>query len=125
MKKTDVETFEKVQVQLQGIYTEISEFAKKKPDGTINTFKLNFINNILARANSVLDDQNRPFKDFVKFDIDEIPTNSDVTFILIQYINCMEKYRADNITENYGNWYWLIEGQESSIQTAPPKKLKS
>ena len=57
-----------------------------------------------------------------------MPSNSDVTFILSQYISCAEKLRADNISNEYIEWYWNIDdadpkdGQER-IKTSPPKKL--
>ena len=62
------------------------------------------------------------FDDFSIFNTDLLPSNSDVVFILSQYIGCMEKLRSENI-ENYGDWYWVINGKQSEIRTAPPKKI--
>jgi hypothetical protein len=124
MKSKDIEIFEKVQAQLQGLYVETSDVAKKKPDGSINEFKLKFINVVLSEANNVLSEKNRPFKDFELFDFDSLPTNSDVSFILTQYINCLEKYRSENITTAGAGWYWVVDGERSSQRTTPPQKLK-
>jgi hypothetical protein len=58
--------------------------------------------------------------------MDDIPTNSDVTFIVSQYIECAEKFRADDIYCHVGDWYWRIDGErgsDPSTQTAPPKKI--
>lgn len=120
--RQDVESFEKVQAQLHGLYDELVVFAKKTPDGAVNKFKLKFVNQILIYANKILDSKNKPFADFDAFDEDLLPTNSDVVMILSQYINCLEKFRAEHIVLDY-HWYWLIAGKQSDIRTAPPKKL--
>jgi hypothetical protein len=71
-----------------------------------------------------LKDKYKPFKDFTSFSEDDLPTNSDVVFIVAQYLGCMEKLRADNIRSDLGNWVWVIDGKSSSIRTAPPKKIR-
>ena len=98
------------------------------PLDAINTFKLRFVNGSLARCNEFLGQRYRPFSEFEVFSSDEIPSNSDVTFILSQYIACAEELRADNIYQWDGNWYWDIDGvkpedREGRIATPPPKKL--
>ncbi len=68
----------------------------------------------------------RPFSDFEDFSPDEMPSNSDVSFILSQYIECAEKFRADNIWQEYSSWYWRLddaEDEEAWIRTPAPKKL--
>ena len=125
MNSDEISEFEQLQAQLQSLYTEIGALSKKKPDGAVNEFKLKLINQVLERVNSILGEQNRPFDDFLHFNSDNIPTNSDVVLILSQYLNCLEKLRADNITEIVGKWYWVIDGQSSKkLRTAPPRKLK-
>ena len=122
-KREDVEAFEKVQAQLHGLYDESIVFSKKNPDSAVNKFKLNFINQVLKETNKILDKRNKPFDDFDAFDEDLLPTHSDVVMILSQYINCLEKFRSEQI-KGYGvRWYWMIDGEQSDIQTAPPKKL--
>ena len=124
MDSDEVNRFEQLQAQIQSLYTEIEALSRKKPDDAVNEFKLRLVNKVLEQANSVLGEFNRPFADFQHFDSDNVPTNSDVLLILSQYLSCLEKLRADNIT-GYGNeWYWMIDGQHSSIPTAPPRKLK-
>ena len=70
----------------------------------------------------------RPFSEFDFFSSEDIPSNSDVTFILSQYISCAEQLRADNIYQDDLDWYWYIDDadsddEEERIQTSPPKKL--
>ena len=44
--------------------------------------------------------------------------------MLTQYLSCFEKLRADNVEQNVGYWYWVIDGERSNIKTIMPKKLK-
>lgn len=127
MQESDISKFERLQAQLQSLYTEIGVLAKGKPGDALNKFKLKLINKVLEEANTILDDESRPFGDFTQFDEDDLPTNSDVLLILSMYLNGLEKLRADNITaDEYrpGQWYWLVDGRSSDIRTGPPRKLK-
>ena len=126
MKRKDVDLFEKLKGQLDGLYEEISVLAKKAPNDAVNTFKIKFVNANLIQWNAFLGEQNKPFADFVAFDTDDLPTTSDVTLILSQYIECAEKYRADNIDyDEYSKWYWRVEDARYELKTAPPKKLSN
>jgi hypothetical protein len=80
-----------------------------------------------------LSDKYRPFDDFEMFDEDDVPQNSDVVFILSQYLQCFEKLRADNVKIVLNSWFWYVEGDEDDttdengmikIRTVKPKKLK-
>lgn len=124
MKQEQVDIFEKVHTQLEGLHTEISALSKKSQNDALNKFKLKFVNQILVDANTVLGDTYKPFPDFDVFNDEEIPTTSDVGMILTQYLNCFEKLRTDNVTYSGGNWYWLIDGQKSEIRTFRPLKIK-
>lgn len=119
----DISKFEKTNAQLEGIFIEIGALSKKKPDDAINKFKLKFINQLLKEANEILGPENLPFVDFSKFEEEDMPSNSDVVIILSQYLNCLEKLRADNITVYGGNWYWISKGQRTEIRTSAPKKI--
>ena len=118
--KDEIDVFEKLYSQIEGLHQEIGTLSKKSPSDAINPFKLKMINKVLIRANSMLQNKYKPFEDFDSFEDDDVPTNSDVTLILSQYYECMEKMRSDNINE-YG--YWLVSGLKSEHKTARPKKL--
>lgn len=124
MKQEQVDLFEKVHTQLEGLHTEISALSKKSQNDVLNKFKLKFVNQILSDANIVLAEKYKPFSDFDIFDSDDIPTTSDVAMMLSQYLNCFEKLRTDNVTNYGGNWYWIINGQKSEIRTFRPSKTK-
>lgn len=133
MNKNNVDVFEKLSGQLLSIYEEISLLSKKNPNDAVNKFKLKFVNKLLSQSNEYLADKYKPFDDFDSFDEDDIPQNSDVVFILSQYIQCFEKQRSDNVVIRNGFWYWHVEGNENYevdsdgmvlIRTVKPKKLK-
>ncbi|ROP60226.1 hypothetical protein EDF81_3070 [Enterobacter sp. BIGb0383] len=133
MNRSNVDMFEKLSGQLLSVYEEISLLSKKNPNDAVNKFKLNFVNKLLCQSNDYLIDKYKPFDDFEVFDEDGIPQNSDVVFILSQYLQCFEKLRADNVVIRNGSWYWRVEGGEGDktdeegmmlIRTVKPKKLK-
>jgi len=133
MTRTDLDNFEKISGQLVGVYEEISLLSKKNPNDAVNKFKLSFINNILEKANTYLGDHYRPFTDFSLFDSDSVPQNSDVVFIITQYLQSFEKFRADNTYDSYGKWFWKVKPNKGEkahedgyihIATAKPKNLK-
>jgi len=133
MNRSSVDIFEKLSGQLLSIYEEVSFLSKKHPNDAVNKFKLKFVNKLMSQSNDYLEEKYKPFDDFDNFDEDDIPQNSDVVFILSQYLQCFEKQRADNVVIRNGTWYWHVEGDENdnvdddgmvSIRTVKPKKLK-
>lgn len=133
MNKVNVDVFEKLSGQLISVYDEVSLLSRKNPNDAVNKFKLKFVNKLIGESNKYLSDQYRPFEDFESFDEDDIPQNSDVVFILSQYLQCFEKLRSDNVVNNNGFWYWRVEGDKQDevdkdgmilIRTVKPKKLK-
>lgn len=125
MTQQQVNEFEKTHGQLQGLHTEISALSKKSQNDLLNKFKLKLVNQILSSANTLLGDD-KPFSDFSSFDETDVPSNSDVAMMVTQYLNCLEKLRADNITRGrtWGTWFWLIDGEPSDVQTTAPEKIK-
>ncbi|EKN3846940.1 hypothetical protein ACSILG_000914 [Yersinia enterocolitica] len=133
MNRTNVDIFEKLSGQLLSTYEELSLLSKKSPNDAVNKFKLNFVNRLLSQSNDYLGNMYKPFDDFSRFEEDDIPQNSDVVFILSQYLQCFEKLRSDNVIIKNGVWYWRVKGDETDkvdedsmvlIRTAKPKKLK-
>ena len=124
MKHADVEKLEKIMGQLEGLHREMLALTKKSPNDGLNKFKLKFVNSTLANANEFLGTKYKPLDEFEQFDADELPTNSDVTFILASYLEEIERMRADNIKGEYGYWIYALSDSKKEIQTAPPKKIK-
>lgn len=124
MTKQEVDNFEKLQAQLEGLHNEISALSKKSQNDALNKFKLKFVNKIILDSNELLEDNYKPFTDFDAFDENEMPSNSDVAMMLTQYLSCFEKLRADNVKQERQNWFWIIDGDQSDIKTVMPKKIK-
>jgi hypothetical protein len=123
MKTKDVDFFEKVKGQLQQLQTEISALSKSKPDNPINKFKLTFINEKLAEANTILVGGFKPFKEFTLFNVDDLPSNSDVVIVLSQYLDCLEAWRCANIHYVKYDWVWKLEDNKG-ISTEPPSRFR-
>ncbi len=92
-----VATFDRLNNQLPRLYNEISTLSKKSPDGAVNKFKLGFINEKLSEANELLGDDSKPSKQFTIFDMDSLPTNSDVVIMLSQYLNALKAWQSGRI----------------------------
>ena len=123
MNKVDIDIFEKLSGQLISVYEEMSLLSKKSPNDAVNKFKLNFLNKLIADSNKYLTNKYKPYDNFNIFDEDDMPQNSDVVFILSQYIQCFEKLRSDNVIQLGAYWYWDID-DEIKIKTVRPQKLK-
>lgn len=124
MTKQEVDNFEKLQAQLEGLHNEISALSKKSQNDALNKFKLKFVNKIISDSNELLGENYKPFSDFKTFEENDMPTNSDVAMMLTQYLSCFEKLRADNVKQERMNWFWVIDGKQSDIKTVMPKKIK-
>lgn len=133
MNSDNVDTFEKLFGQLLSTHDEISLLSKKNPNDAVNKFKLKFVNKLLSQSNDYLGKTYKPFDDFDSFDEDDVPQNSDVVFILSQYLQCFERQRSDNVVNRNGAWYWRVKGGATDkvdengmvlIRTAKPKMLK-
>jgi len=119
----DVESLEKLIGQLQGAHTEIIVLAKKNPDKTLSAFKVGLINSVIEAANEVLGSKYKPFEEFNKFNSDELPTSSDVTMVISQYMQEAERFRSDNVVRHLSSWYYVIDGKQSSVLSGPPSKV--
>jgi hypothetical protein len=117
--KEDVENLEKLIEQLQGLHVEITQLVKKSPNDALNLFKLRLVNNVLTRANGILMGEYRPFDDFSQFEEDSLPTNSDVTMILAQYMGQAERYRSHHITWHLAEWRMCSTVHQAAFKVGP------
>lgn len=124
MKTEDAKQFDMTEEQLIGLYDEMLVLSKKKPDGPVNKFKMKFINELVKKANSLLGKDYRPLKGFDVFDEDDLPSSSDVVFVLSQYLKVMDKFRYDNTFRKLGRSYWRID-DKGEFQTKSPKYLNN
>ncbi|PCI38902.1 MAG: hypothetical protein COB46_10150 [Rhodospirillaceae bacterium] len=123
IERDDVDKLERLIGQLDAVFLEIEKLSKKTPNDAVNAFKLNFVNGILNDCNDFLGELYKPFESFNDFNADDLPSNSDVSFIMKQYMQATEKYRSDNIHISIGNWYYNLPEGEGSVAAAPPAKI--
>lgn len=111
----EIDEYIKLLIQTDKAFQDFSDLSKKKPNDGVNKFKLKLINKLLMKANSILDEQNKPFDDFEQFDEDDVPSNSDVVLILTQYVACLKKFGRDQTIYQNLKHFWLIKGKRSNI----------
>lgn len=121
--KGDIEQLEKLIVQLNAMHSEISQLAKKSPNDGLNKFKLKLVNKILSSGNTLLEGRYRPFDDFEQFEEDDLPTNSDVTVIIAQYIEQTERFRSDHVIHHEYKWKYVVDGVQTDIEAKHPTKV--
>ena len=117
--------FDKMESQLDSICSEIDKLSKKKPDDTINSYKLNIINCLLGEINELFEKGDIPIEKFKLFDETELPSYSDIVLVFSQYLEKMDYFRFRNTFYKYPSQYWRLEDEEK-LETKPPKygKLK-
>jgi len=123
MNADQIENFRKMLAQLEGIHQEMGVALKKNPDKSASAFKVKFVNAVLKQASDVLG-SSAPDIGFDGFDPDDLPTASDVSMVVTQFIECAEKVRTENIGRSSGYWFWKADGAFTNIPTAPPKGVK-
>lgn len=108
----DVREFVRLLGQLKALHEEISLLSKKSPDGAMNRFKIRFINDILKKTTALLGEEFRPFAEFEIFADDELPTTSDVTLMLSQYLSSMSRFQRTYTRhdDRFHKTYWKTKG---------------
>ncbi len=123
MTNDEVEEFRKMAAQLDALHQEVTAASKKHPDKPVSKFKVELANGVLDTAKQVLG-TSAPSLNFQQFDTDELPTNSDVSFVVSQFVECAEKVKAQNIRRINGVWYWQISGTTTGIAAVAPKGVR-
>ena len=119
-----IQQFEKSEKQLHVFLKEMGELSKKSPNGPVNKFKLDFINKVLVALNEILG-QDKPFAEFVTFDSDQLPSNSDVRFILAQYASSVYSFRLKETgTDDNFHFCWIVGGKLSKFNAGNPESFR-
>lgn len=119
----EVEKYDRMHPQLESLRTEMAVLSKPKPDGPINKFKLGHINNLLVDANTLLQGEYKPLKGFSQFDEAVLPTNSDVVFVLSQYLEALETWRSASVKNDAYKWVWDTK-KPPVLEAEPPRRLR-
>jgi hypothetical protein len=114
--ESEVEEFIRLETQLQSSRREVAELSKKKPNDGVNKFKLGHLNTMLRKANQILSDS-LPLEDFTEFDVDLLPSNSDVVFVLAQYTDAIYRFRRSNTHESGGVNLWTLVDTKAKVRT--------
>jgi hypothetical protein len=109
----DVAKYEKLVVQLRALKDEIALLSKSKPNDALNPFKLGFVNEKLAVANTILTGEFRPFDSFTTFSLESLPSYSDVVMVLAQYLACFERWKDAHVyvDDLYGRRWRVSDGK--------------
>ena len=105
-----VEQYSTIRPMLSSAVIEFKEFSKKDPKGIINKRKLSLVNGILQDAMKLL--ENEPTIKYLSLlDEDDMPSNSDVSLLLGQFVAAMSAFRDRYYqAENIGlGGEWRIE----------------
>jgi len=113
--ESEVEEFIRLETQLQSSRRELAELSKKKPNDGVNKFKLGHLNTMLRKANQILSDS-LPLEDFTEFDVDLLPSNSDVVFVLAQYTDAIYRFRTSNTHVSGGVTLWTLKNSRAEVR---------
>ena len=108
MLREDIEKFEELHSKLNSLKGDFVVLSGKKPNETVNEFKLKLINKLLTQINGLIG-AFKPDEDFDVFDLVGLPTNSDVLMMLNLYLNGMSRYKDANSTEHSSPIDWSSE----------------
>jgi hypothetical protein len=98
--------YDTVQPLLAGIYTEIQELTKKKPEATLNKSKVAMINRLLVDVQKLLDTEPEA-KYLDLLDDEALPQYSDVLLILSQYKAAAKSF--------HGRYHRYHDGQHQFV----------
>ena len=121
--RADVEKLEKTIGQLAATHREISLLSKKSPNDGVNSFKLKLINSVIEAANEFLGQAYSPIEGFELFDEDNLPSTSDVVFVVAQYLGEIERYRQDNVVKHEYKRVYVLDGGPSTISEDPKSRV--
>ena len=108
MLREDIEKYDELHSKLNSLKGDFVVLSGKKPNETVNEFKLKLINKLLAQINDLVG-AFKPEEDFEVFDLDCLPTNSDVLMMLNLYLNGMSRFKDANSTVHSSPIDWSSE----------------
>lgn len=91
----EIDIYEELKPKIISVRDTIKGLSSKKPDETLNLFKVKRINLLLKQANALLKDL-KPYDDFDIFTEELLPSNSDALLILELYLEAFTRYWIKN-----------------------------
>lgn len=100
-----INKFDMLEEFILALYIEVKDFSKKKPDETLNEFKVKSINRVLEKAQNMLHKQ--PSSDFLDLlDNEVLPSYSDAILIITQYKASLDQFKKDFWIYDSYEWRW-------------------
>ena len=115
MKKEEIERYEELLSKLVSIKNDIAQQSSKKPSDQLNKFKIKYINDVLAKVNSLIG-KDKPYDDFDIFDEVALPTNSDALMIINLYLNGMHRFKIHNSSDQSIDIDWAHKERVWNIE---------
>lgn len=116
----DIQELEKLIGQLKSLHAEIGLLGRKSPNDAVNDFKLKMINRTVERANALLGSEFVPYEGFKGFEKDDVPSNSDVTMVISQYLEEAERYRSYHVVMSKGRYVYKVGDSVTDVHAASP-----
>lgn len=82
-----------LQPQIKSIFLEMKDLSTKKPEITVNKFKMTIINSLISAVREILKTEEE-FKYLNNFSDDDLPQNSDVVLLLAQYMSALNQFES-------------------------------
>lgn len=115
MKKEEIERYEELLSKLVSIKNDIAQLSSKRPSDQLNKFKIKYINDVLAKVNSLIG-KDKPYDDFDIFDEVALPTNSDALMIINLYLNGMHRFKIHNSSDQSVDIDWAHKERVWNIE---------
>ena len=81
------------------------------------------INRVIEAANVILGQAYNPIEGFELFDEDNLPSTSDVVFVVAQYLEEIERYRHDNVVVHDDVRVYVLDGRPSKVSQDPTRRV--
>jgi hypothetical protein len=105
-----VETYETTLQVFEGLFEEIKDLSKKKPEMVANKFKVSQVNRVLKDLKSFL--QEEPAGKYLDLIEDEtLPQLSDLVIIMSQYNSALQQFYAAHHGYLDGNYRWMFDDE--------------
>lgn len=96
----------------EGMFRDLKELSKKKPDATMSAFKVGQINRILGDIRAfVKDEPEAKYLDLL--DDEQLPQIGDAVIVMAQYEGALKGFRERHYGWDGMNQRWFVEEKKS------------
>ncbi|MEQ8599396.1 MAG: hypothetical protein RLP98_05670 [Devosia sp.] len=105
-----VATYQASSPIFQGIFREVRELSKKKPEATMSAGKVKLVNRVLKDLLDILKDEPAG-KYLMELDEDSLPQMSDAVLTMVQFETALEAFRGRYLRymTDLGESYWVTD----------------